>query len=396
MSTPIKPDSKTSKKRSTWPRVRYVEGRPKPWMVDARMSGKGERFFYATATDADVKADLLRIGRRNEGSDAVTIPAKLRMEATECAQRLSRLGATITEATEFFILHARPEKGAVPIEDLVAKFLHAKKTGGCRAEYLRVQGHVLGKFAKHFTERQAHTIGKHEIVEWFDAQPWALRTRDNYRVDLSNLFTFAIREGHCGASPLASMEEVIFDDPEIGILTVEEAANLLTVAASEEGGKLLPYVAIGLFAGLRAAEILKLEWPQISIVERFIIVGAKIAKGRAKRTVTISENLAQWLLPCSTATGLIVPDASLMRGPWARVRKAAGLGEWKKNAMRHSFGSYHVAHHKNAPSTSLEMGHDNPEQLFQSYRSLVTPSDAAKYWKLLPVKAGKVVTFKAA
>lgn len=396
MSTPNKPDSKTTKKRSTWPRVRHIEGRPKPWLVDARIAGKGERFFYATATEADTKADALRIGRKNEGDEGASFPTALRIEAAACAARLAALGATLTEATAFFVLHARPEKGSVTIEELVAKFLHAKKANGCRAEYLRVQGHVLGKFGTHFTGRSAHTIGKGEIVEWFDAQPWAMRTRDNYRIDLGNLFGFAVREGHCAANPLATMGEVHYDAPEIGIVTVGEASNLLNAAATIEGGALLPYVAIALFAGLRTSELLKLEWAQVSIEERHIVVGAHVAKGRARRTVTISDNLAAWLEPYANATGMIVADKALMRGPWARVRKAAGLAAWKKNAMRHSFGSYHVAHHKNAPATSLEMGHDNPEQLFQNYRALVKATDAAKFWTLAPAKAGKVVAMRAA
>jgi hypothetical protein len=49
---------------------------------------------------------------------------------------------------------------------------------------------------------------------------------------------------------------------------------------------------------------------------------------------------------------------------------------WGKNSMRHSFASYHVSMHQNAPKTSLEMGHDNPDQLFQSYRNVVKARDA--------------------
>ena len=44
------------------------------------------------------------------------------------------------------------------------------------------------------------------------------------------------------------MGEVRYDDPEIGILTVAKASNLLNAAARTESGALLPYVAIALFA----------------------------------------------------------------------------------------------------------------------------------------------------
>ena len=57
---------------------------------------------------------------------------------------------------------------------------------------------------------------------------------------------------------------------------------------------------------------------------------------------------------------------------------------------------YHVAAHKNAPATSLEMGHDNPQQLFAAYRELVKPTAAIACWELGPAAiAGNLVAFAA-
>jgi integrase len=44
-----------------------------------------------------------------------------------------------------------------------------------------------------------------------------------------------------------------------GILSVNEAARLLEAAAPN----ILPYIAIGLFAGLRAAELERLDWSEM-------------------------------------------------------------------------------------------------------------------------------------
>lgn len=63
MSVHLTSKTKTASKRDKWPKVRLVShksGTP-AWLVDARISGKGERFLFATATEADTKAELLRI-----------------------------------------------------------------------------------------------------------------------------------------------------------------------------------------------------------------------------------------------------------------------------------------------------------------------------------------------
>jgi len=60
-----------------------------------------------------------------------------------------------------------------------------------------------------------------------------------------------------------------------------------------------------------------------------------------------------------------------------------------------SFGSYHLAFHKNEALTAAEMG-NSPAVIFQHYRALVTPEAADKFWRLLPaseVDADKVVEF---
>jgi integrase len=59
-----------------------------------------------------------------------------------------------------------------------------------------------------------------------------------------------------------------------GILTITQAARLLE-SATREG---LPYIAIGLFAGLRRAEIERLDWSEIDFESGLIEVTADNAK----------------------------------------------------------------------------------------------------------------------
>lgn len=391
-------NSSTKARRNLWPRISKTEHKngTVAWMVDARIAGKGERLFFASKREAKTKADQLRTARKNHGAEAIGMPERVRLEAAECLRRLAAVGATLTEATDYYIRHAKPQAGAKTVQEVVADFLKAKEQAGRKAEYLRIQGHVLGYFGKTFDAREIHTISAVEISNWMLEQPWKIRTRENYRRDLGNLFGFAQKHGHCASNPLAKLERATLDDTPPGILTVKQCADLLTAAANTDDGAMVPYVAIGLFAGLRASELAALDWSEVSIIERTVEVRAHKAKTRARRIVTMSDNLAAWLAPYEKKGGPIAPREALLH-TWARLRKAAGISPWPKNALRHSFGSYHVAAHRNAPQTSLEMGHDNPNQLFASYRELVRPADAAKYWEIAPsAEAGEKVVSIAA
>jgi len=57
--------------------------------------------------------------------------------------------------------------------------------------------------------------------------------------------------------------------------------------------------------------------------------------------------------------------------------------------LRHGFASYHLAHFENAAELALEMGHTDQQMIFEHYRQLVLPKEAARYWKICPASVGK-------
>ena len=107
----------------------------------------------------------------------------------------------------------------------------------------------------------------------------------------------------------------------------------------------------------------------------------------------MQPNLREWLRPYSDMTGPVVAVNS--RKKLDLVRKAAGLARWPKNGLRHSFASYRLAANHDAPRVASELGHTSPQMLHSTYRELVLPEEAERYWKIAPDKAANVVTFKA-
>lgn len=60
-----------------------------------------------------------------------------------------------------------------------------------------------------------------------------------------------------------------------------------------------------------------------------------------------------------------------------KIAKDAGL-RWKRNGLRHGYGTYRLAILKNEAQVALEMG-NTPAMVFRHYRA-VTTEDTARQW----------------
>ena len=160
------------------------------------------------------------------------------------------------------------------------------------------------------------------------------------------------------------------------------------------GERFVAYLAIGGFAGLRHAELMRLDWSDVKLAQSTIVVSAKAAKTAQRRTVPIQPNLQKWLAPLARLSGaLFKGDGSRFLNHVTSVARACEF-PWPHNGLRHSFASYRMAQRKNAAEVALEMG-NSPQMIFRHYRELVSPQDAAKWWAIEPAADGKIVSIRA-
>jgi integrase len=125
---------------------------------------------------------------------------------------------------------------------------------------------------------------------------------------------------------------------------------------------IVPALAIAAFAGLRLAEVSRLDWREVRLSEKLIVVGAENAKTAARRLVPISDNLAVWLAPYSKGFGPVNPCQEELRGNVGhalglRCERAAARAKVarKRNGFRHSYISYRVATLKRCASRGAGM-----------------------------------------
>jgi integrase len=362
-------------------RVREYSDSNRPhlkFVVNYREAGKRKRSFFESEAQAKSFATLKKVELMKNGIEHSEFPTVLRVMAQNAVEQLKPFGKTITDAVQYYVAHLKASERSCTVKQLLAELLEAKESKGVSQRHLDDLRQRAGRFAASFGERIVSTINGREIEDWLDSLGVGPQTHNHYRSAVRLVFNFAVRRGYATDNQAAKTEKANVLRAAPGILTVTQAARLLEIAMPD----VLPHTAIGLFAGLRRAELQRLDWSEIDFESNLIEVKAEKSKTAQRRFATLQSNLREWLLPVRKHRGPITPEDFSKH--FIQTRKAAGIAKWPDNALRHSFASYHLAHFKNAASTALELGHHDSRITFAHYRELVKPKDAAKYWQITP------------
>jgi integrase len=270
---------------------------------------------------------------------------------------------------------------------LVKELLAAKEADRLSVRHLADLRARLSKFAEYFDGRPVATITSAEIDDWLRSLPVSPVTRNNFRKVTVLAFSFAVKRGYATSNPALACEKARELKTKPGILTIDQASALL----ENDSTACLPYIAIGLFGGLRRAELERLDWSEIDFESGHIEVTAEKSKSKmANRFITLQPNLRAWLLPFRKLKGRVTPQRNF-RKLFKQSQLAAGITDWPDNALRHSFASYHIAHFKDAKGLALEMGHTDSGILFNHYRALVKPKDVERYWSIKPLQEDRKI-----
>jgi integrase len=357
------------------------------YVVGYRESGRRRRSFFETKGAADAFAVFKNAERQQSGIQHSEFPEGLRIMAQDAMEALQPFGKTIKDAVAHYVAHLKANERSCSAVELVKQLLKAKEAAGVGERHLGTLRSRLNYFAEEFDNKLVAEITATNIDDWLRSLDVGTLTRNHYRSVLVSAFKFARRHGYAVENPAegASKAKVISGRP--GILEVEQASALLCNAPTD----IVPFLGIGLFAGLRRAELEKLDWSEVDFESGLIQVTAEKSKTAKRRFVTLQPNLREWLLPYRKRKGNVTQHETF-RQSFNQARIAAGIVDWPENCLRHSFASYHLAHFKNAAATALELGHHDSRVTFAHYRELVKPVEAARYWLLKPAgRSRKIV-----
>lgn len=363
--------------------VRYV--------VDYGLNGDGKRVRRTFKSIEDAEADLkkqnklqARIGRK-----ARRLKDRDLEDAATALEMLKGRASLIT-AVDFYINHTTPPGGKRTVDALLAEYLKTKRDAGRREPTIVDIKHRIGKLAEDYGNTPVHEITTEDLEKWLNTRNYRNGTRANFKRLFTGFFNYALKRKLVNHNPAVAIEKPSIDETIPEIFTPDEAQKLLHSVQETHPG-MTPYFALGLFAGIRPAELRKLDWKNIDLAAKRIKIIPETAKKRRQRYIDISDNLLAWLSAYGKPDGLVYYS----RRAFAKAREDSGV-RWSHDIMRHSYGSYHLGEYEDGAKTALQMGHQNTLVLFNHYRELVTREDAHAFWSITPKTKENVVQFTKA
>jgi integrase len=404
-----------------------IRQRGQAFQVESNHNGRRKRETFKTEAEAEAHAKQLAHQIKEEGEAALAITGTARLDALrllkvfptipsqEAAKRLLEtfptrpqqddtiqaavllatngagldldkpLPTPLAEAARFWLIH-HPGNGAMPtIEEALTEYLeHKHERRALTVKELRLK---IGRLARSFADVPVSEITTQSLQEWLENN---LDTPFNRRKHLNiyrTFFGFVRLKYGLSKNPADDVLLSICarDEREVECYTVEESRRILHAAsASPLASKIVPMIALGMFAGLRPAEVQGLDWSAVSLTARRVRVSPETAKKRRSRNVDMTDNLIEWLAPYAQESGPVAPPEITYRRERARIIESAGC-KFLKDGFRHSFGTYHLAAFEEPVKTALAMGHRaNQDLVFTNYRKLVTREEGQAFWQIKP------------
>jgi len=203
-------------------------------------------------------------GRAMELLRAAGLDTPLEIVVAHYAEAVKILGADrVIEAAQDFIRRNPTERPARTIAQVATELVALKtnrKASDRYAEDLKIR---LAKLATKFPVN-VDAVTTTDIQAWLDGLDAAPRTVRNFRNTASALFKFAEARGYIakGENPVMATERIKTKNADaIEIYTPAELARLLESAPAS----FKTVLAIQAFAGLRSAEVMRLDWANVKL-----------------------------------------------------------------------------------------------------------------------------------
>ncbi|NWK54967.1 tyrosine-type recombinase/integrase [Verrucomicrobiaceae bacterium N1E253] len=383
-------------------KVSVLKSRKKnfPWYVSYPDGGKRKKKYFKKKErkgGADEWAKKKRNELKDMGSRHASITETELQAVINFREAISELPehaqeVTLVDAVASFVEGLKNRHKSITCQEVTDSLKNKLLTEGKSKGHRDTLGYRLKRFNASYGDWLACDITTEIIDDFLTNLEMAQQTQLHYRRAIGQMFNHAIILKAATSNPVTHALRPKVNAIETGILKPQEVASLLSHADDDT----LPGLAISFFAGIRRAEIERLDWSEIDLDERLIEIKAAKAKTAQRRHVPIGDNLASWLIPYKKHKGPVIKSHAIWRKGQQQAREDAKLESWPHNAGRHSFASYHLAHHNDPGKLAMALGHPDPRLLYKHYHKLVTPKTAALYWSITPEEAKNIIKLKTA
>jgi len=161
---------------------------------------------------------------------------------------------------------------------------------------------------------------------------------------LRRIYNMAKRWGiYSGENPIDRVEMPKIDNQITEFLKGEEINRLFEVLEGWPCKESSALIKIALFSGLRKGEILRLTWEDVNFEQGMVTL--RKPKGGRTTTIPISSQALDVLNGLKPTSPYVFPgpggkQKANFRGPWYKIRQAAGLpNNFRFHGLRHHFAS---------------------------------------------------------
>jgi integrase len=338
-----------------------------------RDAAEARRFAAQKASELAGQRSHVRTLTPEEAADYEAAIAKLPAESS------------LVEAVEFFVARHPIRFQQKSVDEVVSMLLDDLKCRGLSGAYQRSASVNLRRFARDFACPIASVSGI-LFRSWLRELGVAPKTQQGIRGLVVKLFNFAAAQKLVAREHALEIAEVETPKIVIGNVPTFTSADVLKLFATATRAE-LPTLVLLTFCPLRTAEVARLDWKDVRLAERVLIVNASVAKISVRRVVPLPEAAVQWLHGHSRASGPIWPEQPDPYGDRLAHRlpllaKAAGVA-YGKNAFRHSVISALMATEQDAARVSLWAG-NSPRVVATNYSARWTPAQGKEWFSVYP------------
>jgi len=376
-----------------------------------------KREHFTKEKDAQDRLKEIQADQKQFGMSASAMTSTVRADAVAAEKILAGSGLTLVEVARAMLAQKTATDSGKPLDEAAQAFLTSREnTSTIHQKVITGRMTYLVRFLE---GKNTASVTIADIQRLLDGLDRATRTKDNYKRTLVSFFAFCMARGWCASNPASATAAITFAGKDVDILSPSEAAAIL--AGCDPA--ILPGVVLGMFCGLRSAELSRLQWSAVDLAQGHVTVAAGIAKTGARRVCPIPENAKAWLAPYAQRSGNVIEENEHNRNLWKLARVRAGFGPfwsqykavndaqndpatekprkdlkpWPSNALRHSAISYKLAINPDLPRLAYESG-NSPAAIQTHYNGLASPKSAKRFFAITPdAGAGNIITsFRAA
>ena len=390
-----KPRKKVKPIREEFPPIRMVRRRngSRVYRVDCRCNGWVGQATYEFVTRKEALDKARSIAEAVEGRSVVSVSAAIEFneegEIAVFAQKLSTYGKSLKDAAVHYIAHLDEQKSrdkSLRMPQLLNQWNTFKQDPSQQLRHRSKQSIEWWslRFGSEFAKLKVTDLTYDHLRKHYDGlldtkgKPASPRYRKQFIGYLGQFFNWCIQRGHCVTNPTIRIK-VRSAVPDAEFLSLDQCRTLVKVLNLPEFKPLRSIVAIGLFAGIRHAELDRLTWAEVNLDQNTIAITRSKSKIRRGRSVPIEPVLKAWL-DCSDTTSahLGKPPRRLME----RFRKQLGF-RLPQNVLRHTYATYWQSRNQNYSTLADHLG-NTEEVASRHYVRMVSKADAEQYWSLYP------------